>query len=55
MVSHKGPSRGRLDLTRALVTYDDGGVQALDNGIGYVRAERVLRHTTRDMMGAIRR
>jgi carboxyl-terminal processing protease len=53
-VSHKGAESRRLDLTRALVTYETVVSKLLDNGIGYVRLSGFSGTTTRDMMGAIR-
>jgi carboxyl-terminal processing protease len=53
-VSHKGTEARRLDLTRALVTYETVVSKLLDNGIGYVRLSGFSGTTTRDMMGAIR-
>ncbi len=53
-VSHKGAEPRRLDLTRALVTYETVVSKLLDNGIGYVRLSGFSGTTTRDMMGAIR-
>ncbi len=53
-VSHKGAEPRRLDLTRALVTYETVISKLLDNGIGYVRLSGFSGTTTRDMMGAIR-
>jgi len=53
-VSHKGTEARRLDLTRALVTYETVISKLLDNGIGYVRLSGFSGTTTRDMMGAIR-
>ena len=44
----------RLDLTRALVTYETVVSKLLDNGIGYVRLSGFSGTTTRDMMSAIR-
>src|SRR3954463_9246260 len=53
-VSHKGTESRRLDLTRALVTYETVVAKLLDNGVGYVRLSGFSGTTTRDMMGAIR-
>jgi carboxyl-terminal processing protease len=53
-VSHKGTESRKLDLTRALVTYETVISKLLDNGIGYVRLSGFSGTTTRDMMGAIR-
>jgi carboxyl-terminal processing protease len=53
-VSHKGAEPRRLDLTRALVTYETVISKLLDNGIGYVRLSGFSGTTTRDMMGVIR-
>src|SRR5437764_1699834 len=53
-VSHKGAESKKLDLTRALVTYETVISKLRDNGIGYVRLSGFSGTTTRDMMGAIR-
>src|SRR5919199_532056 len=53
-VAHKGAEPHRLDLTRALVTYETVISKLLDNGIGYVRLSGFSGTTTRDMMAAIR-
>ncbi len=53
-VAHKGTEARRLDLTRALVTYETVVSKLLDNGVGYVRLSGFSGTTTRDMMGAIR-
>ena len=53
-VSHKGAELKKLDLTRALVTYETVTSKLLDNGVGYVRLSGFSGTTTRDMMGAIR-
>src|SRR3977135_2491693 len=53
-VSHKGTEPRRLDLTRALVTYETVVSKLLDNGIGYVRLSGFSGPTTRDMQAAIR-
>ncbi len=53
-VSHKGSEPRRLDLTRALVTYETVVSKLLDNGVGYVRLSGFSGTTTRDMMAAIR-
>jgi carboxyl-terminal processing protease len=53
-VSHKGAEPRKLDLTRALVTYETVTSKLLDNGIGYVRLSGFSGTTTRDMMAAIR-
>ncbi len=53
-VSHKGSDPRRLDLTRALVTYETVTSKLLDNGVGYVRLSGFSGTTTRDMMAAIR-
>jgi carboxyl-terminal processing protease len=53
-VSHKATEARRLDLTRALVTYETVVSKLLDNGVGYVRLSGFSGTTTRDMMGAIR-
>src|SRR2546427_1691355 len=53
-VAHKGGEAKRLDLTRALVTYETVVSKLLDNGVGYVRLSGFSGTTTRDMMAAIR-
>ena len=53
-VSHKGSDAKKMELTRALVTYETVVSKLLDNGIGYVRLSGFSGTTTRDMMGAIR-
>ncbi|MFN2549377.1 MAG: MXAN_5808 family serine peptidase [Myxococcales bacterium] len=53
-VSHKGAESKRLELTRALVTYETVVSKLLDNGVGYVRLSGFSGTTTRDMMAAIR-
>jgi carboxyl-terminal processing protease len=53
-VAHKGAEAKRLDLTRALVTYETVVSKLLDNGVGYVRLSGFSGTTTRDMMAAIR-
>jgi carboxyl-terminal processing protease len=53
-VSHKGAEPRKLDLVRALVTYETVTSKLLENGIGYVRLSGFSGTTTRDMMGAIR-
>src|SRR2546422_6042370 len=53
-VAHKGAEPKRLDLTRALVTYETVVSKLLDNGVGYVRLSGFSGTTTRDMMAAIR-
>jgi carboxyl-terminal processing protease len=53
-VTHKGAEAKKLDLVRALVTYETVTSKLLDNGIGYVRLSGFSGTTTRDMMGAIR-
>ncbi len=53
-VTHKGGEARRLDLTRALVTYETVVSKLLDNGVGYVRLSGFSGTTTRDMMAAIR-
>src|SRR2546421_1282794 len=54
IVQHKGAEARRLDLTRALVTYETVTSKLLDNGIGYVRLSGFSGTTTRDMQAAIR-
>jgi carboxyl-terminal processing protease len=53
-VQHKGAEARRLDLTRALVTYETVTSKLLDNGIGYVRLSGFSGTTTRDMQAAIK-
>ena len=53
-VSHKGTDPKKLDLTRALVTYETVVSKLLENGVGYVRLSGFSGTTTRDMMSAIR-
>jgi carboxyl-terminal processing protease len=53
-VQHKGQEVKKLDLTRALVTYETVVSKLLDSGIGYVRLSGFSGTTTRDMMFAIR-
>src|SRR5260370_13243097 len=53
-VSHKGAESRKLDVTRALVTYETVTSKLLDNGIGYVRLSGFSGTTTRDMMAAIK-
>src|SRR4051812_48973115 len=53
-VAHKGQESRKLDLTRALVTYETVVSKLLDNGVGYVRLSGFSGTTTRDMMAAIR-
>jgi carboxyl-terminal processing protease len=53
-VQHKGAELKKLDMTRALVTYETVVSKLLDNGIGYVRLSGFSGTTTRDMMSAIK-
>jgi carboxyl-terminal processing protease len=53
-VSHKGAESRKLDVTRALVTYETVTSKLLDSGIGYVRLSGFSGTTTRDMMSAIK-
>jgi carboxyl-terminal processing protease len=53
-VSHKGSEPRRIDVTRALITYETVVAKLLDNGVGYVRLSGFSGTTTRDMMAAIR-
>ena len=53
-VQHKGTEVKKLDLTRALVTYETVTSKLLDNGVGYVRLSGFSGTTTRDMQAAIR-
>jgi carboxyl-terminal processing protease len=52
-VQHKGAESKRLDLQRALVTYETVLSKLLDNGIGYVRLSGFSGTTARDMNKAI--
>ena len=52
-VQHKGTEVKRLDLTRALITYETVTSKLLDNGVGYVRLSGFSGNTTRDMNKAI--
>ena len=53
-VSHKNAETKKLDLVRALVTYETVTSKLLENGIGYVRLSGFSGTTTRDMTAAIR-
>ena len=53
-VVHKGAEAKKLDLTRALVTYETVTSKLLESGVGYVRLSGFSGTTTRDMMGAIK-
>ena len=53
-VTHKGAENKKLDLTRALVTYETVTSKLLDNGVGYVRLSGFSGTTTRDMMSSIK-
>ena len=53
-VSHKGAEPKKLELTRAVVTYETVTHKLLDKSIGYVRLSSFSGTTTRDMLGAIR-
>ena len=53
-VTHKGAENRKLDLVRAVVTYETVTSKLLENGIGYVRLSGFSGTTTRDMMAAIR-
>jgi carboxyl-terminal processing protease len=53
-VSHKGAETKKLDLVRALVTYETVTSKLLESGIGYLRLSGFSGTTTRDMMAAIR-
>ena len=53
-VQHKGVEQKRLDLVRALVTYETVTSRLLDSGIGYVRLSGFSGTTTRDMQSAIK-
>lgn len=52
-VNHKGDTK-KLELTRALVTYETVTSKLLDNGVGYVRLASFSGTTTRDMQAAIK-
>src|SRR5216683_667759 len=54
IVQHKGQDPRKLDLVRAIVTYETVVSKLLDNGIGYVRLSGFSGTTTRDMQAAIR-
>jgi len=53
-VQHKGVEPKKLDLVRALVTYETVTSKLLEGGIGYVRLSSFSGTTTRDMQAAIR-
>ena len=53
-VSHKGSDSKKMELTRALVTYETVVSKLLESGVGYVRLSGFSGTTTRDMMAAIR-
>jgi len=53
-VQHKGAELKKLDLVRALVTYETVVSKLLDSGIGYVRLSGFSGTTTRDMVAAIK-
>jgi carboxyl-terminal processing protease len=53
-VAHKGEALKKLDLVRALVTYETVVSKLLDSGIGYVRLSGFAGTTTRDMVAAIK-
>src|SRR5229473_1035192 len=54
IVQHKGQDPRKLELVRAIVTYETVVSKLLDNGIGYVRLSGFSGTTTRDMQAAIR-
>ena len=53
-VQHKGAELRKLDLVRALVTYETVVSRLLDSGVGYVRLSGFSGTTTRDMVAAIK-
>ena len=53
-VQHKGEGLRKLDLVRALVTYETVVSKLLDSGVGYVRLSGFSGTTTRDMVAAIK-
>ncbi len=53
-VQHKGSELKKLDLVRALVTYETVVSKLLDSGVGYVRLSGFAGTTTRDMVAAIK-
>jgi carboxyl-terminal processing protease len=53
-VQHKGQDTKKLDLTRALVTYETVTSKLLENGVGVVRISSFSGTTARDMQAAIK-
>src|SRR3954465_14525466 len=53
-VTRKGQETKKLDLNRALITYETVTSKLLDTGVGYVRLSGFSGTTTRDMMASIR-
>ncbi len=53
-VQHKNADLRKLDLVRALVTYETVVSKLLDSGVGYVRLSGFSGTTTRDMVAAIK-
>ncbi len=53
-VQHKGVEQKKLDLVRALVTYETVTSKLLESGVGYLRLSGFSGTTTRDMQAAIR-
>src|SRR2546423_4758601 len=53
-VSRKTQEMKKLDLTRALITYETVTSKLLDQGVGYVRLSGFSGTTHREMLGAIR-
>src|SRR5256885_11777252 len=53
-VSRKTQETKKLDLTRALITYETVTSKLLDQGVGYVRLSGFSGTTHREMLGAIR-
>jgi len=53
-VSRKGQEIKKLDLTRALITYETVTSKMLDQGVGYVRLSGFSGTTHREMLSAIR-
>ena len=53
-VQHKGAEMRKLDLVRALVTYETVTSKLLESGVGYVRLSGFSGTTTRDMQSAIK-
>ncbi|MFL5380789.1 MAG: MXAN_5808 family serine peptidase [Myxococcales bacterium] len=53
-VARKGQENKKLDLTRALITYETVTSKMLDQGVGYVRLSGFSGTTHREMLSAIR-